>query len=934
MFSRLKHKKLLIILVCICAFVMSGSVIWSIAGRNGASGIAFLHDEKKEEYANKQDKADSLAGEATVINSKLSTADNIYVNAVNTEEAVGGEDSTDSSLVGYCTFYDYVVAPYTGAKYRPGYKEYYKKSINTASNYSNNGKAKLTVGTKDQNYSKNRYSCKVNGLDVNTCIFYNDGKFKTVGTFDGTTKEYYLASQGIIKELDKEDYRRVIFNVDEPGLFSDEEKTGKTVIKDYKLVFDKKDEGNGSSTYTLNHVLSPKGNKTAAGDNFFPLNDSASNVPDQGYSSPDGNVGTNYYFGMRYDVEFSLNGYDDELLYKFTGDDDLWVFLDGELVLDLGGIHPECGGDVDLWKTGPLARELMAADNNKLSVDQNRKHIITVLYMERGGNLSNCNMKFTVPDTARIITIDDYDVDKTATLKDWEARTYDVELTASLKDINGVKPEAIKQVAVRDYIDNRFNVIADNGKIVTTDEAYANEHSDYAYIFGDEVLTVKDGTIGYDKDKNMVYVEWLDQTVEAISDASNIRDTSDTEGEAVYDNEYKDNVAEASAVKKYGWKRVIQVKASPYYAGGNNVNTNGEGSGVIVDGSFKEFPQPRVNVRTLPVINNIEDVIFYGDACSEICEKSELLERILDTQGCVLREDGNTLSDEDFTILWYKKDEPVDEQAVMNTEPDSDISYKVRVKYAVSRVDEDDTCTKNSNGHIADETLYNKEKDINNNSYDYAMYTVHVVKGQLDITKCIDEQYTNNRIIRANQTYVFRIEQYKANETEKGIQKGELEAVFYQPIAFDANGVAVRKTAVISGLKKGLYTVTEDTNWAKEYSLSGKSDNYSGNDSDNAGGNVSSSGSGNGSSNYNGNTGIRMEEATDMFIGARMRKADYSNNIKAEFYGLDSLRYGRFADGEPAVTEFINKKAANWRWLSDAASAVNSFSAGIDRQER
>lgn len=79
---------------------------------------------------------------------------------------------------------------------------------------------------------------------------------------------------------------------------------------------------------------------------------------------------------MRYDVEFALNGYDDDLVYKFTGDDDLWVFLDGELVLDLGGIHGECGGDVDLWQTGPLADELVKAGNDKSEVNQHKNILL------------------------------------------------------------------------------------------------------------------------------------------------------------------------------------------------------------------------------------------------------------------------------------------------------------------------------------------------------------------------------------------------------------------------------------------------------------------------------------------------------------------------------------------------------------------------------
>ena len=56
-----------------------------------------------------------------------------------------GEKDNDI-LEGYCTFYDYVVAPYRGAKYKPGFKELASQSINTASNYANDGRDKLTVG--------------------------------------------------------------------------------------------------------------------------------------------------------------------------------------------------------------------------------------------------------------------------------------------------------------------------------------------------------------------------------------------------------------------------------------------------------------------------------------------------------------------------------------------------------------------------------------------------------------------------------------------------------------------------------------------------------------------------------------------------------------------------------------------------------------------
>lgn len=243
-------------------------------------------------------------------------------------------------------------------------------NINSDGHYKGeNTNNRMTMGlSKADNYNQNGLDYNAygtNGLNANKCNYGRDTDGK--GTL------------GLLKGL-SDDYQTVVWNVDQPGFFTDDyQGEGKTIYTDYKLNFNR-----SGNHYTLASVQTPKNEEKHAGADFWPL----------GYKE--------YYFGMRYDVEFEIGDYVGPMEYKFTGDDDLWVLLDGEVVIDVGGIHDALEGSTDLWEKLGYSNGRRPGPNETAA--KTKKHRITVLYMERGAGASNCQMEFTLPNS-RILDV-------------------------------------------------------------------------------------------------------------------------------------------------------------------------------------------------------------------------------------------------------------------------------------------------------------------------------------------------------------------------------------------------------------------------------------------------------------------------------------------------------------------------------------------------
>lgn len=212
-----------------------------------------------------------------------------------------------------------------------------------------------------------------------------------------------------------------------------------------------------------------------------------------------------YHFGMAATIPFTMtangkmNPNDDnseDITFSFSGDDDVWVFIDGQLVLDIGGIHNRLDATINFAKNtwslsksntvnvavadyngADISGKVFNDDNGTGTLNQTREtfaakdsHELTIFYLERGAGSSNCKIQFNLP------------------MKDTVSVTK--RATSSISSDGIVSPLTASEQATVDNIDfgftltkngtpvanTNYNLMNANGQVISTPSTDANGH--------------------------------------------------------------------------------------------------------------------------------------------------------------------------------------------------------------------------------------------------------------------------------------------------------------------------------------------------------------------------------------------------------------------------------------------------------------------------
>jgi len=154
---------------------------------------------------------------------------------------------------------------------------------------------------------------------------------------------------------------------DKSGSLSDQSGASITSAESFRTWF--RDDPNYNLSMTHNIVL----DRQPGTQGFFPADGKLWNDHNQQY-------GHNYYLTFELETEFIYQE-GQEQLFTFVGDDDVWVFINGELVIDLGGVHGAVSQTIDL---------------SRLGLDDGQRCSLTLFFAERHTTRSNFRVETTL----------------------------------------------------------------------------------------------------------------------------------------------------------------------------------------------------------------------------------------------------------------------------------------------------------------------------------------------------------------------------------------------------------------------------------------------------------------------------------------------------------------------------------------------------------
>ena len=204
-----------------------------------------------------------------------------------------------------------------------------------------------------------------------------------------------------------------------------------------------KDKGK-PTTHANSKNINPSSGATHG---FFPFNQTVSTVGASQY---------NYGFGAKLQFDFTLtedgnvvvkdasgNNTTVPIKFFFSGDDDVWVYIDGKLVLDVGGAHGKASGLLEFGASSTVTPYVSSNKNTDTSdtmvyqtdttktvcfnqtpvtftktttdpiqLDKRTTHTLTMFYMERGMWDSNMAVAFNFPDSNELQVEKEVNVDK------------------------------------------------------------------------------------------------------------------------------------------------------------------------------------------------------------------------------------------------------------------------------------------------------------------------------------------------------------------------------------------------------------------------------------------------------------------------------------------------------------------------------------------